>query len=90
MNVYEKWDTSPVIVSFAEKSTPLWAIPFPAVTVCPETKVDRAYFNFAAMRFRLQKANKTAPFDSVSDEEYTIWFKLFRVYSILTYWTYPV
>ena len=37
-NIYQKWDTTPVIVSFAEKSTPVWQIPFPAVTICPETK----------------------------------------------------
>lgn len=37
--IYRKWQTSPVIVSFAEKTTPVWQIPFPAVTICPETKV---------------------------------------------------
>lgn len=25
-NIYVKWDTSPVIVSFAEKSTPVWQV----------------------------------------------------------------
>lgn len=30
LNVWNKWDQSPVIVSFAEKSTPVWQIPFPA------------------------------------------------------------
>lgn len=38
LKIYEKWQLSPVIVSFAEKSTPVWQIPFPAVTICPETK----------------------------------------------------
>lgn len=37
---------SPVIVSFAEKSTPVWAIPFPAVTICPETKTYMNLLNF--------------------------------------------
>lgn len=45
-NVWIKWDQSPVIVSFAEKSTPVWAIPFPAVTVCPETKTYMEKLNF--------------------------------------------
>lgn len=36
--VYVKWIETPVIVSFSEKSTPIWNIPFPAVTICPETK----------------------------------------------------
>ncbi|XP_058837402.1 pickpocket protein 28-like [Topomyia yanbarensis] len=45
-NVYNKWDQTPVIVSFSEKSTPVWQIPFPAVTICPETKVKSQYLNF--------------------------------------------
>jgi acid-sensing ion channel, other len=44
--IYDKWQLSPVIVSFAEKSTPVWQIPFPAVTICPETKVMMKYVNF--------------------------------------------
>lgn len=41
-----KWVQSPVIVSFAEKSTPIWEIPFPAVTICPETKTYANKLNF--------------------------------------------
>ncbi|EDW34295.1 GL21653 [Drosophila persimilis] len=37
-SAYTKWTETPVIVSFAEKSTPVWNIPFPAITVCSETK----------------------------------------------------
>ena len=42
---YGKWNNSPVIVSFAQKSTPLWTLPFPAVTICPEIKYKRRLFN---------------------------------------------
>ncbi|XP_073844566.1 pickpocket protein 28-like [Musca autumnalis] len=38
VKVYVKWSETPVIVSFSEKSTPIWNIPFPRVTICPETK----------------------------------------------------
>ena len=48
-NVWNKWNQSPVIVSFAEKSTPVWQIPFPAVTMCPETKARSEVFNYTAM-----------------------------------------
>ncbi len=34
INIYIKWQQTPVIVSFAEKSTPVWSVPFPAVTIC--------------------------------------------------------
>ncbi|XP_075167589.1 pickpocket protein 28-like [Haematobia irritans] len=36
--VYVKWKETPVIVTISEKPTPIWSIPFPAVTICPETK----------------------------------------------------
>ncbi|KRF94123.1 pickpocket protein 28 [Drosophila mojavensis] len=38
LSAYNKWNETPVIVSFAERSTPVWNIPFPAVTICSETK----------------------------------------------------
>uniref|UniRef100_A0A1B0DLX3 Uncharacterized protein n=1 Tax=Phlebotomus papatasi TaxID=29031 RepID=A0A1B0DLX3_PHLPP len=43
---WKKWDDTPVIVTFADKSTFVWQIPFPAVTICPETKVKTEYLNF--------------------------------------------
>ncbi|XP_047992149.1 pickpocket protein 28-like isoform X1 [Leguminivora glycinivorella] len=44
--VYIKWNESPVIVSFAENPMPVWKIPFPAVTVCFETKAQQSKYNF--------------------------------------------
>ncbi|KAJ8712308.1 hypothetical protein PYW07_005150 [Mythimna separata] len=44
--VWIKWNESPVIVSFAEMPTPVWQIPYPAVTVCFETKAMQRKFNF--------------------------------------------
>lgn len=44
--VYNKWQKSPVIVSFAEKYTRVSEIPFPAVTICPETKARTSILNF--------------------------------------------
>lgn len=46
LKTYHKWDSSPVIVSFAQSPTPVWQIPFPAVTICPETKARQSVFNF--------------------------------------------
>lgn len=37
---YRKWDQAPVIVSLSEKATPVWKVPFPAVTICPEVKAS--------------------------------------------------
>lgn len=65
-NVWIKWDQSPVIVSFAEKTTPVYAIPFPAITICPETKTYVRLFNFTEM-YHVVNGNK--PPYNASDEE---------------------
>ncbi|XP_055534779.1 pickpocket protein 28-like [Wyeomyia smithii] len=45
---YRKWEESPVIVSFVEKPTTVWQIPFPAVTICPEAKSASWMLNYTA------------------------------------------
>ncbi|RZC33873.1 ASC domain containing protein [Asbolus verrucosus] len=44
--VYKRWEESPVIVNFANKGTPIYEIPFPAVTICPESKSVQDKFNY--------------------------------------------
>ncbi|XP_054267290.1 pickpocket protein 28-like [Macrosteles quadrilineatus] len=43
--VWQKWQDSPVIVSFSESWTPVWQIPFPAVTICSEAKSKNKVYN---------------------------------------------
>ncbi|XP_035790345.1 pickpocket protein 28-like [Anopheles albimanus] len=43
---FRKWEESPIIVTFSEKTTPVWEIPFPSITICPETKVQSKKLNF--------------------------------------------
>lgn len=45
-NVYQKWQESPIIVSFDKQLSHVSDIPFPAVTICPETKTTIQSFNF--------------------------------------------
>ncbi|KAF5291552.1 hypothetical protein FQR65_LT01865 [Abscondita terminalis] len=52
---YYKWNTSPVIVSYETKETPIYKIPFPAVTVCSAIKIDPDYFNFTKSFFKKAK-----------------------------------
>ncbi|XP_052892633.1 pickpocket protein 28-like [Anopheles moucheti] len=47
--VYDKWRRDPVVVTFAEKPTPVYDIPFPAVTICPITKVKSRSLNFTTV-----------------------------------------
>ncbi|GAB0099479.1 pickpocket protein 28 [Sergentomyia squamirostris] len=65
-NVWNKWDQSPVIVSFAEKSTPVWQIPFPAVTICPETKSKREFLNYTEVYHLFRSAE---PEYNLTDEQ---------------------
>ncbi|KAH0821873.1 hypothetical protein GEV33_000918 [Tenebrio molitor] len=52
---YSKWENSPVIVSFATTETPIWKTPFPAVTICPETKSVPKIFNYAEFLHKKQR-----------------------------------
>ncbi|CAH0564375.1 unnamed protein product [Brassicogethes aeneus] len=73
--VYLKWDRSPVIVSFATTQTPIYQIPFPAVTICPETKLQQNLFNYTEI---LQKMVKDQN-DNITEKEY----KLFEYMSMV-------
>ncbi|KAL3273921.1 hypothetical protein HHI36_015347 [Cryptolaemus montrouzieri] len=44
--VVEKWITTPVLVTLATKETSIHQVPFPAVTICPETKISRSCLNY--------------------------------------------
>lgn len=45
-DTFAKWERFPVIVTFAEQSTRIWEIPFPAVTLCPQIKTKQTVFNY--------------------------------------------
>lgn len=55
--VYEKWERDPIIVSFDEQSSSIYTIPFPAVTICPETKVKASELNISHT-FELVRKNQ--------------------------------
>ncbi|XP_058834797.1 pickpocket protein 28-like [Topomyia yanbarensis] len=44
-SVYERWLIDPIIVSFDHQAASIYTIPFPAVTICPETKVKASELN---------------------------------------------
>ncbi|CAG9767257.1 unnamed protein product [Ceutorhynchus assimilis] len=54
-----KWDTSPVLVSFARSPTPVWQVPFPAVTVCSETKSRQTVYNFTDYYHKMVSENNS-------------------------------
>uniref|UniRef100_A0A034WQE2 Sodium channel protein Nach n=1 Tax=Bactrocera dorsalis TaxID=27457 RepID=A0A034WQE2_BACDO len=69
MNIWDKWNNNPVIVSFAEKSTPVWQIPFPTVTVCTETKGRQTVLNFTDMYWKISdRFNNVSQIDLTEQE----------------------
>lgn len=57
-NVWSRWHSDPLIVSLTDKPEPIWEIPFPAITICPEAKSNQTIFNLTSVYHDLLK-NKT-------------------------------
>ncbi|KAL1488870.1 hypothetical protein ABEB36_014665 [Hypothenemus hampei] len=55
LEVYEKWKSRPVIVSFDAEETKIQDIPFPAVTICPETKSQKSLYNHTDIYLKIKK-----------------------------------
>ncbi|XP_055590905.1 pickpocket protein 28-like [Uranotaenia lowii] len=58
--IFFKWLSEPVILTYAQKAVPVFMIPFPAVTICPETKAKMRNFNFTKMYHTTSRANYRA------------------------------
>lgn len=63
LRIYKKWENSPVIVTFATRETPNLMIPFPSVTICPESKSLPERFNYTKY-YRMLKDNETLDLDT--------------------------
>lgn len=61
--LYHKWDSGPVILSFDRKPTPVWRIPFPAVTICPEVKFRPECLNFTNVYRKMFSNGSTEALD---------------------------
>lgn len=60
---------TPVIVTFSEKSTYVYEIPFPTVTICTDIKIRRTNFDYTHVWQQLNDKNKYKKFPNVSDVE---------------------
>lgn len=58
---WNKWITTPVIVSFATQETPIFDIPHPAVTICPEVKTRPNIFNYTDLLFKKEDGIQLDP-----------------------------
>ncbi|XP_049294259.1 pickpocket protein 28-like [Anopheles funestus] len=72
--VYDKWRRDPVVVTFAEKPTPIYDIPFPAVTICSITKVKSNVLNFTAVYQRVVHGG-----GNITEQEYDRFLAMIQV-----------
>ncbi|CAD7089096.1 unnamed protein product [Hermetia illucens] len=68
--IWLKWETTPVIVSFSEKTTPIWEIPFPSVVLCPESRTVNGTFNFTEAFYQVIDNPSRDKFDNISTTDY--------------------
>lgn len=46
--MYHKWEADPVVLAYAPRFVPISTIPFPAITVCPLSKIRVEEFNLSS------------------------------------------
>ncbi|XP_055840677.1 pickpocket protein 28-like [Episyrphus balteatus] len=64
-NLVDQRNNNPVIVTFNDKLTPVWEIPFPTVTICSETKIHMKVLNYTKVYIKLGLLK-----DITKEEEY--------------------
>ena len=50
--IIHKWKTSPLLVSFDSTVTPIWNIPFPAVTICNMNRVLASRVEYVEKKYK--------------------------------------
>lgn len=66
--MYNKWNLSPLISSVTEQKSSAFQIPFPAITICPLTKVKKEILDITKMFHVLQDTAAGEPNNLESDE----------------------
>ncbi|CAO1421220.1 unnamed protein product [Diamesa serratosioi] len=83
---YDKWNDSPVIVSFDQEYTPIWKIPFPAVTICPEAKFQSKFLNISNVFNIIRNSSIDDKYPGLFDDDLR---KIESLYQICDYYMEP-
>ncbi|KAJ3617445.1 hypothetical protein MTP99_007162 [Tenebrio molitor] len=59
---------SPVVVTFGTEAVNVYEVPFPAVTICPESKTDRRQFNYHDNRIKFENKKPMTDYEQRSYE----------------------
>ncbi|XP_021706490.1 pickpocket protein 28 [Aedes aegypti] len=81
--VYFKWITNPAVITYTRSMYPIWVVPFPAVTICPMTKVRVEDLNLTDVMIRYQRGVK------FEGEEYEKIYTLAQVCPFMWLWYKP-
>ncbi|XP_037031883.1 pickpocket protein 28-like isoform X1 [Bradysia coprophila] len=65
--VWTRYGDGPIAIEISPYQKPIWDIPFPAITICTETKSKASEFKFSEVYGRL--SNGKQPFTNVTPEE---------------------
>ncbi|XP_029721589.2 pickpocket protein 28-like [Aedes albopictus] len=81
--IYYKWSMNPVMITYTQSMFPLWEVPFPAVTICPTTKVRVEDLNLTDMLIRVQRK------ETIGSDEYEKLYTLAHVCPFMKLWYKP-
>ncbi|XP_037296673.1 pickpocket protein 28 [Manduca sexta] len=57
-NVWIKWGNTPVIVSINERLVPVSEVPFPSVTICPQSKISKFDYDYSKEKEKISIVHK--------------------------------
>ncbi|KAG5875634.1 hypothetical protein JTB14_037311 [Gonioctena quinquepunctata] len=70
MEIYKKYRENPFIVNLATRESPIFIIPFPAVTICPVVKTRRDLYNYTRTVHKIISEDDNLTQDELTDTQF--------------------
>lgn len=69
---YKRWEKNPVIISFDKRFESISEVPFPAVTICSETKSIKKVFNYTQVLNEMKRRHNNYDKNTTYDLDYKL------------------
>lgn len=69
---YIRWSKNPVIISFDKRFESISEVPFPAVTICPETKSIKKQFNYTRVLNEIKRRRHSTAKNTTLDLDFKL------------------
>lgn len=69
---YKRWEKNPVIISFDKRFESISEVPFPAVTICSETKSIKKVFNYTQVLNEMRRRHNDNGKNTTYDLDYKL------------------